>query len=254
MCEHRFFFFSRFCKYNCKTLGHAFTNYTIFVLHTFFILYNTHTTHMIKHLIFDWGGVLSTSQHQEAVNRFAALGLPNAESYFIEGQNWKGIFGQIEEGSISVEDFLKEASALCGKPITFEQVAYAWWGFFHHVVNGVLPQLEAWKEEGYHLHMLTNNNPFMMSYIRSNDFAPMGKPFHSYFEKLYVSCDIGLAKPGKEIYQYVLADLGAKGEECIFADDRAQNLTGAAAAGMQTFWVKDSDNWLGDFLQRLGEI
>lgn len=202
---------------------------------------------MIKHLIFDWGGVLSASQHDEAVNRFAQLGLPNAVEYFEEGKNWKGIFGEVEEGTISIEDFLEKVSQLCGEPITFEQIAYAWWGFFSHLVKGILPQIEAWKKEGYQVYMLTNNNPFMMSYIKSEGFAPEGKPFYTYFDKLYVSCEIGLAKPDKAIYQYVLNDINAKAEECIFVDDRKQNLDGAEQIGMSTYLVTDSENWIDDF-------
>lgn len=209
---------------------------------------------MIKNLIFDWGGVLSVSQHEEAVKRFAALGVPNAENYFEEGKNWGGIFGQVEDGTISIEDFLKKASDLCGKDITFEQIAYAWWGFFSHLAPGMLKQLEEWKAQGYNVYMLTNNNPFMMSYIRGEEFAPEGRPFYTYFDKLYVSCDIGLAKPDVAIYEYVLKDGNMKAEETIFVDDRQQNLVGAKEAGMATFFVEDSENWIEAFNQYLKSL
>ena len=202
---------------------------------------------MIKNLIFDWGGVLSVSQHEEAVRRFAALGLPNAEYYFEEGKNWKGIFGKVEDGTITTDDFLKQVSQLCGKSITFEEIAYAWWGFFSHVTPTMLSNLEKWRKEGYGVYMLTNNNPFMMSYIRSESFAPEGKPFYSYFDKLYVSCDIGLSKPDPAIYRYVLDDKKMNPSETVFVDDRQQNLVGAQQVGMKTFFVEDSENWIDSF-------
>lgn len=202
---------------------------------------------MIKNLIFDWGGVLSVSQHDEAVRRFAEIGVPRAEEYFVEGKNWGGIFGEVEDGTISIADFLTKVSDLCGKPITFEQIAYAWWGFFSHLAPGILKQLEQWKSEGYNVYMLTNNNPFMMSYIRSDEFAPEGKPFHAYFDKLYVSCDIGFSKPDPAIYQYVLDDKGMSPSETVFVDDRRQNLAGAEQVGMHTFFVEDSEHWIEGF-------
>ncbi|MCQ2188436.1 MAG: HAD family phosphatase [Paludibacteraceae bacterium] len=202
---------------------------------------------MIKNLIFDWGGVLSVSQHDEAVKRFAALGVPDADNYFEEGKNWKGIFGLVEDGGISIDDFLTKVSSLCGKQVTFEQIAYAWWGFYSHLPKGMLAQLEAWKKEGYRVYMLTNNNPFMMSYIRGEEFAPEGKPFYSYFDHLYVSCDIGLAKPDPAIYQYVLDDGGMNPAETVFVDDRRQNLVGADKVGMKTYFVEDSENWIDGF-------
>lgn len=202
---------------------------------------------MVQNLIFDWGGVLSVSRHQEAVDRFSSLGLPHAETYFEEGKNWGGIFGQVEDGTITVEAFLKEVSSLCRQEITFEQIAYAWWGFFSHLPQGMLRQLEAWKSQGYRIYMLTNNNPFMMSFIRSEGFAPEGKPFYAYFDKLFVSCEIGLSKPNRDIYQYVLDDEKLDPAETVFVDDRRQNLIGAEAVGMHTFHVEESESWIEPF-------
>lgn len=202
---------------------------------------------MLKNLIFDWGGVISVSQHKEAVRRFAELGLPNAESYFEEGKNWGGIFGEVESGAISIEHFLKKISQLCGKPISFEEVAYAWWGFFDHLTPGILQQLEAWKQQGYRLYILTNNNPFMMSYINGDQFSPEGRAFRTYFDKIYVSCEIGLAKPDKAIYEYVLKDGKMKADETIFVDDRELNTEGAKAAGIATYLVENAEDWVADF-------
>ena len=165
----------------------------------------------------------------------------------MEGKNWGGIFGQVEDGTITVEAFLKEVSLLCRKEITFEQIAYAWWGFFSHLSQGVLRQLEEWRRQGYRIYMLTNNNPFMMSYIRSEGFAPEGKPFYAYFDKIFVSCEIGLSKPSREIYQYVLDDEELDPAETVFVDDRRQNLTGAKVVGMHTFLVEESEDWIEPF-------
>lgn len=202
---------------------------------------------MIKNLIFDFGGVLSVSHHSQAVQRFKELGVPNTESYFVEGRNWGGIFGEVEDGSISPDSFLQEVSKLCGKPISFEQIAYAWWGFHSYLPQGLTDWLRRWRNEGYKLYMLSNNNPFMMSYISGDSFAPDDRPFRTYFDKLYVSCELGLSKPNKEIYQFVIDDQKIKPEETIFVDDRQQNLTGASAVGMHTHFVSNNEHWMEDF-------
>ncbi len=205
---------------------------------------------MLKNLVFDWGGVLSVSQHNEAIKRFEALGLTNAETYFEEGKNWKGIFGEIENGKIGIEDFLSAISQLCGKNITFEEVAYAWWGFFHHLTPGLLHQLYIWEKEGYNLYILTNNNPFMMSYINGDQFAPEGRPFHTYFKKIYVSYEIGLEKPDRAIYEHMLKDGDMKAEETLFIDDREQNTKGAESVGINTYLVKNSEAWIPDLINK----
>lgn len=202
---------------------------------------------MIKNLIFDWGGVLSVSHHSKAVERFKQLGIPNVDEYFVAGKNWGGIFGQVEDGTISPDEFLHEVSKLAGKQISFEQIAYAWWGFHSYLPEGLLPKLISWRQKGYRLYILTNNNPFMMSEIRSDKFTLDGKPFCSYFDKIFVSCDIGLCKPDKAIYQYVLENQKLRPEETIFADDRDINLTGAKEVGMHTYLVSDNEHWMDDF-------
>ena len=205
---------------------------------------------MIKNLIFDWGGVLSVSDHEAAVGRFKALGLCNAESYFKAGCNWQSIFGEVESGKLSADEFLSAFSRLCGHPVSFAEVACAWWGFFSHLQPGILQALDTWHHH-YDIYLLTNNNPFMMSYIRSEEFAPEGRPFCTYFRKMYVSCECHLAKPDPAIYRYVLNDAHLQSSESIFVDDRFSNLEGAAQVGLATFLVKNGENWIPEFEQRL---
>lgn len=198
---------------------------------------------MIRNLIFDWGGVLSFSNHNQAMERLREIGMQNPEQYFVEGKNWMSIFGDIESGSISPEDFLQQMSEICGRTITFEDVAYAWWGFFDGLMPGVLNALTEWHKK-YRLYVFSNNNPFMMSRILADDFAPEGKPFRSYFDHVYASCDIHLAKPAPESYAFVLKDAGLMAEETVFVDDRKQNLEGAQKVGLHTFLADSRKGWI----------
>lgn len=207
---------------------------------------------MIKNLIFDWGGVLSRSDHKQAMQRLKEIGLENPEKYFEDGKNWYSIFGQIEEGEISQEEFLEKFSELCGRKVTFEDVAYGWWGFYAGMQEGVIDALKKWRGQ-YKVYMLTNNNPFMMSIIRSDGFAFEGKPFREYFDKIFASCDLGIAKPKKEIYEKVLSEENLEPEETIFIDDRLANLTGAEKAGMKTMLAEAESVWIEELGKRLNK-
>jgi putative hydrolase of the HAD superfamily len=64
------------------------------------------------------------------------------------------------------------------------------------------------------------------------------------FEKIYLSHEIGLRKPKKECYEYVLQDANILGAETIFIDDNKGNIRGAEEAGIQTIWAKEPlDKW-----------
>jgi putative hydrolase of the HAD superfamily len=47
-----------------------------------------------------------------------------------------------------------------------------------------------------------------------------------------ISGEVGLRKPQPEIYRLAADRLGHRTDECVFVDDLAPNVRGAAAAGM----------------------
>ncbi|MFH1618772.1 MAG: HAD family phosphatase [bacterium] len=53
-----------------------------------------------------------------------------------------------------------------------------------------------------------------------------------YFDRRYLSTELGMKKPDTEIYIAVLADIGRRPEEVLFVDDREENVTGAKSTGM----------------------
>jgi epoxide hydrolase-like predicted phosphatase len=61
----------------------------------------------------------------------------------------------------------------------------------------------------------------------------------SLFEVVLLSSEVGLTKPGVEIYQLAASRLGLAPEECLMVDDIAVNVEGAKAAGMQGVQFKD---------------
>ena len=118
---------------------------------------------MIKNIIFDFGGVVVTISHDEALRRFTQLGLPDAEKW-LDPYTQTGIFGELEEGLISAEDFRTELSRLCGRELSFEECKHAWLGYRADVPRRNLEVLKQLRKEGYRLILLSNTNPYMMSW------------------------------------------------------------------------------------------
>jgi HAD superfamily hydrolase (TIGR01509 family) len=52
------------------------------------------------------------------------------------------------------------------------------------------------------------------------------------FDAVVVSGEVGLAKPSAEIFALTASRLGLAAAECVFVDDLAINVRGAAVAGM----------------------
>ena len=59
---------------------------------------------MIKNILFDLGGVIMTLSHPDGVKRFKELGVKDAEKQ-LDPYTQTGIFGDLEEGKITAEEF-----------------------------------------------------------------------------------------------------------------------------------------------------
>jgi len=69
---------------------------------------------------------------------------------------------------------------------------------------------------------------------------------NDYFDATYLSYQMKLAKPNKNIFLAVLADAQVKAEECLFLDDGIKNIETARLLGIQTYLVDPTENL--DFL------
>ena len=80
-------------------------------------------------------------------------------------------------------------------------------------------------------------------------------PFFGDFEGIVVSGEERLAKPDERIYLLLLERYGLSGEECLFIDDNARNITAATALGFHTLHLtgdvslKEALNLLGIRIQ-----
>ena len=75
---------------------------------------------MIKDLVFDFGGVLTTIDTERALQKFRELGVPAPEEY-INSYCQKGPFFELENGDIDADEFCKRLGVICGREVTFEQ-------------------------------------------------------------------------------------------------------------------------------------
>lgn len=53
-----------------------------------------------------------------------------------------------------------------------------------------------------------------------------------YFQKVYLSTEIGLRKPNMDIYHFLLADLNCSPQEVVFIDDKHENVESAKSIGI----------------------
>jgi len=196
----------------------------------------------IKNIIFDLGGVLITLDRDEAVNRFKEAGLENAEE-LLSAYHQKGIFLELEEGKLSKEEFYEAVRKEAGKFISNETIDHGWLGFLKEVPAYKMVMLEELRRKGYRLYLLSNTNPVIMDWAHSPAFSPQGKSIDEYFDKLYLSYQIGYTKPHTEIFQFMFKDSGMIPSESLFIDDGIANIEMGKQLGMKTYLAENGEDF-----------
>ena len=204
---------------------------------------------MIKDIVFDFGGVLTTIDTDRALARFNELGLANPKDY-INSYCQKGPFFALENGDIDAGQFCDELGKLCKRSITYDDAKYAWCGFITEVHESFLEFLQPLRST-CRLSVLSNTNPFIQGWARSPQFTSCGKSLDDYFDMLFLSYCMKCSKPGEEIYRKMLADGGMVAGETLFIDDSDKNLEAAARVGIKTLKVENGEDWRGKMLQFL---
>ena len=197
---------------------------------------------MIRTIIFDLGGVIITLAPDEALRRFKSLGLVNAEEQ-MDAYTQMGIFGQLEEGKISAEAFREELSRQVGREVTYDECRHAWLGYVKEVPQRNLDALLRLRSEGYRIILLSNTNPYMMSWVRSTEFDGHGHSIDYYMDACYLSYQLGVMKPDTEFFHRVLMTEKIIASETLFIDDGPRNVATASQMGIRTYCPQNGADW-----------
>lgn len=207
---------------------------------------------MIKTIIFDLGGVILTIDQDEALRRFTALGLKDAATW-LDPYTQKGIFGQLENGLITAEDFRRELSDIVGRELTMAECEHAWQGYAKEVPRRNLDTLMKLRQQGYRLILLSNTNPCMMAWAMSPDFDGNGHPLSYYFDECYLSYKMKVMKPDETFFRRVLMAEQTAPADCLFVDDGPRNVASASQIGINTFCPQNGEDWTQEIYEYLDQ-
>lgn len=196
----------------------------------------------MKHLLFDFGGVLVDLDKQRCINAFKELGfdiLPYLGTY-----QQGGFFSDMERGKITVDEFcdiIREKSGNAN--LTNEQIVEAWKRYLLDVPAERLEMLLRLKEK-YTLHVLSNTNPVHWNMAVEGYFRYKGLKVEDFFDKIFLSCELGVEKPEPEIFEKVVKGIGCSAEDILFFDDSEVNCEAARQCGLQAVLAPANSAWL----------
>ena len=148
----------------------------------------------------------------------------------------KGIYGDLEEGTMSAEDF-RDAVLRDSYPGSRpELVDEAMW----HILSGINPykaELLNRLAGSYDLYLLSNNNPVCMPHSRKL-FEEAGVPLDKVFMECFLSYEMKALKPSEAFYRSVISQIGLPSDQMLFIDDSQKNVDGALAAGLPSVYYE----------------
>ena len=205
---------------------------------------------MNKTVIFDMGGVLVDLDIEDCKKVFRQeLGYAGIDQ-IIDPCHQKGIWGDLEEGTLSADEFRAIVLAESYPGTSALEVDRA----MSHILVGIAShKIELLKRMmgKYDLCMLSNNNPICLPFAKKM-FEDAGIPLEKVFRKCYMSFEMKALKPSEAFYKAVLEDICRPGDEVLFIDDSQKNVDGAIAAGMPAVYYEpgtDLSALLADVLE-----
>ncbi len=205
--------------------------------------------HEITAILWDYGGVVTTSPF-DAFNRFeAANGLP---MNFIRNVNTRNIHGnawaKMERNEVDLDGFcalFEEESRAAGHMVKGRDVLTLIYGDIRHEIVAAIERLS----RHYRQACLTNN----MTFAPINaEKRKQSNEIMALFDYVFESSKVGIRKPQTEFYQLACRTMGITPNEAVFLDDLGVNLRPARDMGMQTIKVTSGHQALDALASVLG--
>ncbi len=223
----------------------------------------------IQAVLWDFGGVFTTSPF-EAFNRYEAeLGLPRDFIRRVNSRNPQhNAWARMERAEIGIDqfarDFEAEARALGAEPAgaAGSDIGVALGALSGRRVVGLLggalrPEMvQALRRvrERFRVACITNNMPtghgpaMAAGGTRADELAGV----FALFEHVVESSKLGLRKPDPRIYRHACALLGVEAPACVYLDDLGINCKPARELGMRTIKVEGAAQAIDELQALLG--
>lgn len=186
---------------------------------------------MIKTIIFDFGNI------------FINLDIEGATAETLKKLDIKEIPKEVtaihalyEQGFITTNEFIEFYIENFPK-LSKEDVVDTWNNLLKNFPKERLNFLKDLKKlKKYKLILLSNTNALHIDFIKKN--VSFYDEFKACFDAFYLSHEIHLSKPNKDIYEFVLNTHSLEASTCLFIDDNKDNINSAQTLGIKT-WLLD---------------
>ena len=197
---------------------------------------------MIKNIIFDVGDVLVEYRWHQMLMDY---GLDKDEAYrlgitIFEDPLWH----ELDMAIMDIEEVIKSYR----EKYVEDADTIEWFinhGEYMHIQRkDVYKLIHKLKEKGYKIYLLSNYCEDLFKKHTN------GAEFLKDIDGKVVSYEVKITKPDERIYEYLLEKYSLDRKECIFFDDREENVIKARVLGIESFLVKSKES----LIEKINEL
>jgi FMN phosphatase YigB (HAD superfamily) len=188
-------------------------------------------------IILDLGGVLINLDYALTITRFKSLGMDDFHAVYSQ-MTQTDLFDRFETGQISQQTFINALLRQLPAGTGAHQVVDAWNAMILDVPKQSIDLLNELSRT-FPLFLLSNTNELHMPVVYAEWKKVSPHSISAYFQKVYLSYEMGLRKPHVEIFEKVCLDQNLQPNRTLFIDDSIQHIQGARQLGLKAFHLKD---------------
>lgn len=191
-------------------------------------------------IVFDLGGVIINLNVPRCVSNFkqlmpdeyirTVLGIDDeGEGIVAVSAATKQLMHDFEYGHISTAEFLETLRQYCYPGTEIEQIRAAWMSMLDTLPQDRLDYIALLRAKGYKTVLLSNSNEL--------HWDPIWEQYQlgSYFDAVFASHHLHMAKPNREIFDHVVREAQIDCAHTVYVDDLEKNRkAGEQFAGWQT--------------------
>ncbi|MBQ2897152.1 MAG: HAD family phosphatase [Clostridia bacterium] len=200
---------------------------------------------MIKNYIFDFGNVIAKFCPDDLTACYVSD--PHQRRIVSDVVFDRLYWAKLDEGSITDDEVKKQISLRLPEDLReVSCMVYDNWVKNLTPVDGMQKLISDIKKNDKKLYLLSN---ISIGFANNYKNVTWLKEIFSKFDGLVFSGPIGMVKPNKNIFEFILEKFELNSDECIFVDDCVMNINGAENAGIKGYFFDGDSEKLRKFLQ-----
>ena len=186
-------------------------------------------------LLFDYGGVIINIDFQltlEAMRRFS----PAGGTIEFDQRAQAELFDRLETGRLTAAEFRAGLRSGYQLTATDAELDAAWNALLLDVPAERLTLIAELRAQGHETALLSNTNQLHIDTINERLRAQYGfrHGIADVLDRVFYSQQVGLRKPGEEIFRHALREMNWEAGETLFIDDSLQHIETARRLGLHT--------------------